>query len=153
MERLSEHFTLSELIKSSTATRRGINNIPSVEKIEKLKFLCEEILEPIRKWACRPIRPNSGYRSHELNEAIGGSTKSQHCKAEAVDVEVVGVSNYDLARWVEEHLIFDQLILECYQVGVPTSGWVHISRVVDDNKNRGDVLTYTNFRYIRGLVQ
>lgn len=151
-DKMSEHFTLSEMIRSETATRKGIDNTPPIHLVPKLEFLCKEILEPIRAMARKPIRPNSGYRSPDLNTAVGGSKTSQHCKAEAVDIEVPGISNYDLAHWVEENLLFDQLILECYKSGVPTSGWVHISRVMDDDGNRGRVLTYSNRQYVEGLV-
>ena len=149
--KLSDNFTLFEMIKSETASRKKIDNTPPEELIIKLEFLCREILEPIRAMAGKPIRPNSVYRSHALNKAVGGSTRSQHCKAEAVDVEVPGISNYDLAAWVQHQLVFDQLILECYKPGIPTSGWVHISRVMD-GVNRGRVLTYSNGHYIKGLV-
>lgn len=150
--KLSDHFTLAEMTRSETAARKGIDNVPPAELIPGLHLLCREILEPIRAMARRPIRPNSGYRSPELNASIGGSSRSQHCKAEAVDIEVPGVSNYALACWVRDNLVFDQLILECYRSGIPTSGWVHISRVMDYDTNRGNVLTYSNVQYIKGLV-
>ncbi|WP_320043174.1 D-Ala-D-Ala carboxypeptidase family metallohydrolase [uncultured Desulfobacter sp.] len=151
-DKMSDHFRLYEMIRSETASRKGIDNTPDVDLIPKFKFLCKEILEPIRAMAGKPIRPNSVYRCIELNRALGSKDTSQHVKAEAVDVEVAGISNYDLALWVKDNLIFDQLILECYQSGIPTSGWVHISRVLDNDANRGQVLTYSNGRYINGLV-
>ena len=69
---------------------------------------------------------NSGYRGPKLNEAVGGSSKSQHCKGEAVDIECPGTSNYAVASWIEQNLDFDQLILEFYIPGIPDSGWVHV---------------------------
>jgi len=75
-----------------------------------------------------------------LNEAVGGSSKSQHCKGEAVDIEVPGVANYDIAKWIEDNLEYDQLILEFYTPGIPDSGWVHVS-YRDDGENRGQSLT------------
>lgn len=122
-EKLSENFTLGELIKSETAERKGMCNLPPDEYVTKLKRICVEVLEPVRQEFKLPFRPNSGYRSFELNKAIGGSSTSQHCKAEAVDIEVPGVSNYNLAVWIKDNLDFDQLILECYRRGEPTSGW------------------------------
>ena len=151
-EKLSEHFTLGELIRSSTAERKGIDNMPPDEIIPKLKRLCMEVLEPIRIHYGVPFRPNSGYRCEVLNKEIGGSSKSQHCHGEAVDVEIPGVSNYDLALWIEENLDFDQLILECYRSGEPSSGWVHISLKSKADENRSIALTYSNRSYSEGLI-
>jgi len=151
-EKLSENFTLGELIKSETAERKGINNTPPDNLIPKLRRLCTEILEPVRNNYGQPFRPNSGYRSIELNEAIGGSSVSQHCKAEAVDIEIPGVSNYDLALWVTNNLDFDQVILECYRQGEPSSGWVHVSLREEGEANRSIALTYSNRTYTEGLI-
>ena len=82
---------------------------------------------------------NSGYRGPKLNEAVGGSSKSQHCKGEAVDIECPGTSNYQVAKWIEDTLDFDQLILEFYTPGIPDSGWVHVS--YKSEGNRKSVLT------------
>ena len=150
-EKISKHFTLGELIFSSTASRKGIDNTPSPEIAENLKRIANEILEPIRTHYGVPFRPNSGYRCPTLNSAIGGSSKSQHCKGEAVDVEVPGVSNYDLAKWVTENLAHDQVILENYTSGEPTSGWVHVSLKPAGEENRKMVLTYSNKTYTNGL--
>lgn len=149
-EKLSEHFTLGELIKSGTAERNGIDNSPPDDLLPKLKRLCSEVLEPVRVHYGKPFIPNSGYRGPELNKKVGGSSRSQHCKAEAVDIEIPGISNYDLAVWVKENLKFDQLILECYRKGEPSSGWVHVS--LKDKDNRGEILTYTNRKYTKGLL-
>lgn len=151
-EKLSEHFTLGELIKSGTADRKGMDNTPSDHLIPKLRRLCNEILEPIRANYGKPFRPNSGYRSVELNEAIGGASTSQHCLAEAVDIEIPGLSNYDLALWITNNLEFDQVILECYRLGEPSSGWVHISLKEKGEVNRSIALTYSNRVYTEGLM-
>ena len=151
--RLSTHFTLGEMIKSSTAARKGIDNTPPEALIPKLTLLCTKILEPIRQHYGIPFAPNSGYRSEMLNSAIGGSSNSQHCKGEAVDVEIPGVSNDELALWIKDNLEFDQLILECYQSGEPGSGWVHVSLKQDASDNRSQVLTYSNRQYLQGLVR
>ena len=123
---LSRNFTLSELIKSDTAIRRGINNNPNAEQIEKLKALCENILQPVRDHFGR-VKVTSGFRSVELCEAIGSSARSQHAKAEAADFECVGVDNAELADWIHRELPYDQLILEFYTPGEPNSGWIHCS--------------------------
>jgi len=100
----------------------------------------------------KPFRPNSGYRSTELNSEINGSSSSQHCKAEAVDIEIAGISNYELAVWIEQNLEFDQVILECYRKGEPNSGWVHVSLKDEETTNRAIVLTYSNGSYSNGLL-
>jgi uncharacterized protein YcbK (DUF882 family) len=95
---------------------------------------------------------NSGYRSPALCEAIGSKSTSQHCDGEAADIEIYGVSNYDLAKYIENNLNFDQLILECWDGIEPNSGWVHVS-YVNDIANRKDVLTYTRSGgYTKGIV-
>ena len=124
---LSDHFTLSELTKSSTAERRGIANEPGSAEVENLIMVCDQILEPVREHYGVPFAPNSGFRCLELNRAIGSSDNSQHVRGEAVDFEVPGIPNKDVALWVMENCLFDQLILEFYKKGIPGSGWVHCS--------------------------
>ena len=121
---LTRNFTLSELTKSDTAIRKGINNNPNAEQIEKLKALCENILQPVRDHFGR-VKVTSGFRSVELCTAIGSSANSQHAKAEAADFECVGVENAELADWIHRELPYDQLILEFYTPGEPNSGWIH----------------------------
>tara|TARA_R100001509_G_scaffold42527_1_gene22956 strand:- start:1602 stop:2081 length:480 start_codon:yes stop_codon:yes gene_type:complete len=123
---LSRNFTLSELIKSDTAIRKGINNNPNAEQIEKLKALCENILQPVRDHFGR-VKVTSGFRSVDLCLAINSSANSQHAKAEAADFECVGVDNAELADWIRRELPYDQLILEYYTPGEPNSGWIHCS--------------------------
>ena len=96
---LSRNFSLQELIKSDTAIRKGIDNNPNSDQIEKLKLLCENILQPVRDHFGR-VKITSGYRSPELCQAIGSSVNSQHAKAEAADFECVGVDNAELADWI-----------------------------------------------------
>ena len=124
---LSTHFSLEELTKSQTGGRLGINNEPTALHMKALKALCDKVLEPVRAHYGRPVVINSGYRGKTLNEAVGGAASSQHCNGEAADIEVPGVANADLAKWIEANLTYDQLILECYKRGVPDSGWVHVS--------------------------
>jgi hypothetical protein len=136
--RLSKNFTLAEFTKSQTATRRGIDNTPEGEHLEAAKELFENVVQAVRDHFGVTVI-NSGYRGPELNEAVGGSAKSQHCKGEAVDIECPGNSNYDVAKWIEDNLDFDQLILEFYTPGIPDSGWVHVSYKPEGN--RKSVLT------------
>ena len=123
---LTRNFSLLELTKSDTAIRKGINNNPNAEQIEKLKALCENILQPVRDHFGR-VKVTSGFRSVELCTAIGSSANSQHAKAEAADFECVGVDNAELADWIHRELPYDQLILEFYTPGEPNSGWIHCS--------------------------
>lgn len=144
--RLSEHFTLAEMCKSQTAERRGIDQTPPDEAIKALRILCDAVLERVRKHYGLPIIPSSGYRSPELNRAIGGSEKSQHCcpigKGAAVDFEVASIPNIEVARWISQQCAYDQLILECFDPKAgANSGWVHVS-FVEWPHARGEILTY-----------
>ena len=125
---LSRNFSLQELIKSDTAIRKGIDNNPNADQVEKLKRLCENILQPVRDHFGR-VKVTSGYRSPDLCVAIGSSVNSQHAKAEAADFEVIGVDNAEVADWVYTNCRPDQLILEFYTPGEPNSGWIHASWV------------------------
>ena len=123
---LSRNFSLLELTKSDTAIRLDIDNNPNADQIEKLKALCENVLQPVRDHFGR-VKVTSGYRSPELCAAIGSSVNSQHAKAEAADFECIGVDNAELADWIHKNLPYDQLILEFYTPGEPNSGWIHCS--------------------------
>jgi putative chitinase len=134
---LSEHFNLKEFTKSETATRKRIDNTPNLEHANNLKLVCEKILEPVRKHFGKPVRINSGYRGPALNKAVGGSAKSQHCNGMAVDFEIDGLPNPDLAKWVAENCEFDQIILEFYDPKEgPNSGWVHASYSAGKNRKQ-----------------
>lgn len=124
---LSKNFTLAEFCKSDIAARNDIdNNQPSDAIISCAKQTCLNLAQPIRdKFGAYII--SSGYRCLELNNKLPGAKNSQHIKGEAIDIEVPGITNYHLASWIRDNLIFDQLILEFYLPLVPRSGWVHIS--------------------------
>jgi hypothetical protein len=147
--RLSNNFKLKEFIKSSTATRLGIDNTPSPEVLAKLDLLANLIAQPIRDHYKKATTITSGFRCLELNRQLGSSDRSQHVLGEALDIEVSGVDNYDLAMWVKENLDFDQLILEFYD-GSPESGWVHVS-LSGSHKNRGECLTINTGSIKRGI--
>ena len=132
---LSRNFSLQELTKSDTAIRKGIDNNPNADQIEKLKALCENILQPVRDHFGR-VKVTSGYRSVELCTAIGSSVNSQHAKAEAADFECMGTDNAELADWIYANLDFDQLILEFYTPGEPNSGWIHCSYTPDQPRKQ-----------------
>ena len=137
--KLSENFTMAEFIKSDTADRLGIDNTPEGEHLENAKALFENVVQKVRDHF-GPTVINSGYRCPELNEAVRGSKTSQHCHGEAADIEVPGVANGDLAQWIVDNLEFDQVILEFYTPGQPSSGWVHVT-YKKDGSNRNKALT------------
>ena len=151
--RLSQNFTLAEMIKSQTAERKAINNNPNEDNIENLQRLCEHVLQPVREHYGKVVSVSSGFRSPELCVAIGSSTTSQHASGQAADFEIYGVSNKELADYIADNLDFDQLILEHFDNSDPSSGWVHVSVVSPESRkyNRHDTLVYDGKSYSRGL--
>lgn len=133
--KLSENLSLSEVTKSQTAIRNGIDNRPSLHHQDNLMILANTVFQPLRDWYGKPITVSSGYRSPELNKAIGGSATSQHSKGEALDLDTVS-DNAKLFRYIKDNLPFDQLIWEFGDDNNPA--WVHVS--YSQHGNRGDVL-------------
>tara|TARA_R100001443_G_scaffold49625_1_gene61929 strand:- start:681 stop:1136 length:456 start_codon:yes stop_codon:yes gene_type:complete len=134
---ISKHISYKEGTYSNTAMRKGIDNMPNDEQLENMKLVAEKVFEPLRKWVSGPIKINSFFRCPELNKAIGGSSKSQHCKGQAIDIDdTFGViSNADMYYYIKNHLDFDQMIWEFGDDDNPN--WVHISYVSEkDNRNR-----------------
>ena len=152
---ITDNFKLHELVKSDIAARNGINNwFRTDAQIRAAVFLCRSVLQPIRI-GLGPYSPNSVFRSQALERRLKGKpatwrSTSQHTLGQAADIEVPGVSNADLAVWVNKHIPFDQLILEFYTPGQPASGWVHVSTRLD-GRNRQEVLTFDGKNYLRGL--
>ena len=138
--KLSKNFSLAEMTKSQTAVRKGIPNNPSPDHIENLKLLCERVLQPVRDHFNHVVSISSGYRSPELCITIGSSLESQHAKGMAADFEIFGTPNNEVANWIKNNLIFDQLILEYWNSDEPNSGWVHVSYDPDFNQNRKQYL-------------
>ena len=136
--RLSKNFALSEMVKSATAERLGVDNSPSDIHLVNLTHLAIRILQPVRD-EFGVITINSGYRSPSLNAKVGGSKTSQHCNGQAADFESFSTPNPDLAKWIANNLEFDQLILEFYDGVNPNSGWVHCS--YNPMGNRKKILT------------
>ena len=133
---LSKNFNLLELTKSQTAERKGIDNTPNPEHQRNLKSLCARILQPIRDHFGKVVSVSSGYRSPELCTAIGSKITSQHARGEAADFEIFGISNKELADWINENLTYDQLILEYWKESDPNSGWVHCSFSLNGNRKQ-----------------
>lgn len=149
---LSKNLKLSECVKSEAALRAGLDNWPeSSDIICNLKNVAINVWQPVRDHYKIPMAPTSGYRSVEVNRLIGGSKTSQHVKGEALDFEVPGVSNFEVATWIRDNCEFDQLILEFYTPGVPNSGWIHAS--YREGANRKECLTFDGKTFLKGLVQ
>jgi hypothetical protein len=124
---LSTNLSLAEVTRSETAKRRGISNMPTAEHIENFKKLAINIFQPIREHFGKPIIISSGYRSAELNKAIGGSLSSQHSSGEAIDIDMDGtdITNAQIFNYIKDNLNFDQMI---WEFGTDTNpDWVHVS--------------------------
>ena len=137
---LSENLSVAEFSASNTAKRRGIDNTPKDVHLEAAKELAKHIFQPIREHFGKPIWLSSGYRSEALNKAIGGSKTSQHCKGEAMDIDMDGKggpTNAEIFYYIKDNLPFDQLIWEFGSSNAPD--WVHVSYSAS-GKQRGQIL-------------
>ena len=135
MNKISKHISYKEGVYSTTAKRLGIDNTPDAYALQNMELLAEKIFEPLRKYVNGPIAINSFYRSPELNQAIGGSSKSQHCEGRAIDIDdTYGyMSNKEMYEYIKNNLDFDQIIWEFGTDDNPD--WVHVS-YVDHDFNR-----------------
>lgn len=132
---LTPHFSLAEMTRTSI---RGLLNVPGERERERLRLLCEFVLEPVRKRFNAPVIVHSGYRSPLVNDRVGGSQTSQHMTGEAADIHVHGVDHFTVVRWIAKELYFDQLILE-FVSSDGIGGWIHVS-YVDYRKPRKQIL-------------
>jgi hypothetical protein len=137
--KISDHITYAEAIHSQTAKRKSIDNTPNQTQVDAMKLLAEKVFEPLREWVGGPIKVNSFFRSEALNEAIGGSATSQHCKGQAIDIDDVygRKTNADMYHWIHNNLDYDQMIWEFGTDMQPN--WVHVS-YVSEEKNRNKCL-------------
>lgn len=154
MTQLTKNFSLAEMVKSETALRHGIDNHPGPDELNNLLQLCANVLQPIRDHFQKGVKVNSGYRSPDVNAKVGGSRTSDHCRGMAADIEIPGLANADLARWIKDNLSYTQLILEFYTPGVPDSGWVHVSYDPSNLKKQDLTATRRDGKtvYLPGLV-
>jgi hypothetical protein len=153
---LSKNLSLSEMIRSESAKRNGINNMPTEEHTANMRKLAMNVFQPIREHFNVPIHISSGYRSSALNASIKGASKtSQHSTGEAIDIDMDGtsVTNLEVFNWIKNNLIFDQVIAEFPLNGNPS--WVHVSYestgkqrkqilIAKKIKNKTIYLTYKN---------
>ena len=137
MNKISRHISYKEAVYSATAKRKGIKNIPNDDQIYNMRKVADYIFEPLRLYVGGAIKITSFFRSPDLNTAIGGSAKSQHCKGQAIDIDDVfgHKTNYEMFEYIRENLDFDQLI---YEFGTNDNpDWVHVSYVSKkENRNR-----------------
>jgi|TARA_R100001224_G_scaffold100481_1_gene71667 zinc D-Ala-D-Ala carboxypeptidase len=134
---ISKHISDKEGVYSRTALRLDIDNTPTKEHKQNMVKLAEEVFEPLRAYVGGPIKINSFYRSPKLNKAIGGSTKSQHCNGQAIDIDDTfgRCTNAEMFEFIKKHLDFDQIIWEFGDNKNPN--WVHVSYVSpQENRNR-----------------
>ena len=142
MSKISKHITYKEATRSVTALRLGIENVPNDYELQNMELVAEKVFEPLRKAVNGPIKINSFFRCEELNKAIGGSSRSQHCQGRAIDIDdVYGyVSNSYMYYYIKDNLDFDQLI---WEFGTDTEpDWVHVSYVDSDSNRKRCLLAY-----------
>ena len=135
--RISKHISYREATHSATAKRRGLDNTPNQEQLENMYKVAEFIFEPLRLFVGGPIKINSFFRSGDVNKAVGGTSRSQHCKGQAIDIDDVFAhkTNAEMFQYVRENLDFDQMIWEFGSNNNPS--WLHISYVSKaENRNR-----------------
>ena len=136
---ITEHFTVEEFERSSTADRLGIDNRVPAVLFPNLRTLCEVVLEPLRAFAGKPIVISSGYRCPTLNRAVGGVSQSQHLRGEAADLHLPSIAEgRTWFRWLMDNTTFDQLIRERNPQG---TCWIHVSCKADTGQNRNRVVT------------
>ena len=141
-DRISEHVSLKEGIKSRTATRLNIDNVPRDLDLINMKTIAEKVFEPLRDFVGGPISINSFYRSPKLNSAIGGSTSSQHCIGCAIDIDdTYGYkTNAEMFEYIKCNLDYDQMIWEFGDDNNPD--WVHVSYIAEDTNRRRCLKAY-----------
>ena len=133
---ISKHISYKEGVYSMTALRREIENKPNEIQLANMKLIGEKIFEPLREYVGGPIKINSFFRGADLNKAIGGSTRSQHCKGQAMDIDdTFGYkTNAQMYDWIKHNLDFDQMIWEFGDDNNPN--WVHVSYVSPDENRQ-----------------
>ena len=149
--KLSENFSLRELIHSDKAIKLKIDNTPTPNALASL-YILASTLELIRKAVGLPIKISSGYRCPALNTAVGGSKTSAHCLGLAADFTVAGMTPRQVCeKIVAAGIVVDQLILENISATNPDGVWVHVG--LSTTKNRQEVLTMKAGKYYTGLIK
>lgn len=136
--KISEHISYKEATRSVTALRLGIDNTPNEYQLQNMELIAKNVFEPLRKAVGGAIKINSFFRCEDLNKAIGGSTRSQHCQGRAIDIDdnYGYMSNNDMYKYIKQNLDFDQLIFE-FPDNNGNASWIHVSYVdADSNRKR-----------------
>ena len=130
------NFKMSELIHSDTAITNNINNMPDINSLDYLLELVSYVLQPLRDKIGKPMIITSGYRNSQVNKLVGGAVDkngnptSQHCKGQAADFTISGMSVQSIIDFIKKSGIeYDQLINEYDK-------WVHISFVKGKNRKQ-----------------
>ena len=137
-KKISEHFTMFEVVNSATAIIKKIDNRPTAQVVTNATALIKNVLEPIRNHFNSPLNVNCMYRSPNLNKAVGGVSTSQHVKGQAADITVNNHSIQEVFNYIKKNLVYDQLIQE--------GTWIHISFSLI--KNRKQSLKLVNGKYL-----
>jgi hypothetical protein len=142
MDKISDHISYRESVRSSTADRLGIENKPGQVELVNMEIVAERIFEPLRDWVGGPIRINSFYRGPQLNKAIGGSKRSQHMEGRAMDLDDTygHKTNAEMFYYIKQNLDFDQLIWEFGTDENPN--WIHVSYVSEDGNRQRCLKAY-----------
>lgn len=142
MDKISDHISYKEAVRSTTADRLGIENKPGGYELVHMEIIAERIFEPLREWVGGPIRINSFYRGPKLNKAIGGSKRSQHMEGRAMDLDDTygHKTNAEMFNYIKQNLDFDQLIWEFGTDENPN--WIHVSYVSEDSNRQRCLKAY-----------
>jgi zinc D-Ala-D-Ala carboxypeptidase len=140
--KISDHISYEEAIRSRTAIRLDIDNIPKQYELTNMYGVAINVFEPLRKWVGGPIKINSFFRCEDLNKAIGGSSRSQHCEGRAIDIDDTfgHKTNAEMFHYIKENLSFDQLIWEFGDDKNPN--WLHVSYVSEDGNRKRCLKAY-----------
>lgn len=152
MDKISKHVSYKEGVYSRTAERLGLKNDPSDDHLANMKLIAEKVFEPLREHVGAPIKINSFYRGPQLNDAIGGSAKSQHCHGQAIDIDDTygHMSNADMYKYIKENLDYDQMI---WEFGDDTNpNWVHVSYVSPETNRKRCLKAYKDNNKTKYMV-
>ena len=129
MENISKHISWHEGTYSRTGERKDLDNTPNEDQLKCMKEVAENLFEPLREWVGGGIKINSFFRGEPVNTAIGGSTRSQHMKGQAIDIDDTfgHKTNAEMYHYIKDNLDFDQMIWEFGTDKNPN--WLHISWV------------------------
>tara|TARA_R110000796_G_scaffold18980_2_gene57145 strand:- start:9884 stop:10375 length:492 start_codon:yes stop_codon:yes gene_type:complete len=142
-EYIAKYVSYKEVIRSNTAIKKGIDNKPNKEQLERIKLVAQRVFDPLRKWCGGRVKINSVFRGELLNFLIGGSTTSQHMANNGAAMDIDDVyrhkTNLEMFHYIKDNIIFDQIIAEFPDNGKPR--WIHVS--YREGNNRGNALIAT----------